>query len=125
MKNFLWLTLALAFLTTLFKNTFSLSCPRPSGPCNRPVCCNLGSNDHPNRKDAYDTQPKSHTIQLVDGVCPDVCQNKCPKQLGEPCGGLWGMSGTCDPYWLTCHVSTEPWREDEPGRCIRKKKIDH
>ena len=119
MKILLWLTLILAFLTTLFKNTFSLSCRRPSGPCNRPVCCNLGSNDYPKRKDAYDTQSKSYTIELVDGVCPDVCRNECPKQHGEPCEGLWGMSGTCDSYWLTCHGSTD----NEPGTCIRKKEI--
>ena len=123
MKILLWLTFILAFLTTLFKITFSLSCLRPSGPCNRPVCCNVGSNGYPIRNRAYDSSSKSYTIELelVHGACPDVCQNKCPKQLGEPCGGIWGTEGTCDPYWLTCHGSTD----NEPGRCIRKKKIGH
>ena len=121
MKILSWLTLILSFLTTLFKNTFSLSCLRPSGPCNRPVCCNLGSNHYPKRKHAYGIQPKNYTIELVHGACPGVCQNECPKQHGEPCGGLWGTAGTCDQYWLTCHGSTD----NEPGRCIRKKRIDH
>lgn len=45
----------------------------------------------------------------VLGVCG--CCNVCAKQLGEGCGGLWNMSGTCEPG-LECVVEAD---EDTPS----------
>jgi hypothetical protein len=43
-----------------------------------------------------------HYILLTDDPCKGVCPNTCPKQLGDSCGGLGNMYGTCDKQWLIC-----------------------
>ena len=105
--------------TSLLQNTLALTCKDPSGPCDQPVCCHLKNKTISKDERNYNIHPKGHLIELVHGACKGVCPEKCPKQLGESCGGLWNMAGSCDTQWLRCKGSTR----NDPGKCVRKTDI--
>lgn len=74
--------LAMLFLVG-FSNTLALSC----GPCDLSQCPELNC-------------PGG----IVDSPCQ--CCQICAKQLGEVCGGIWDLEGTCDEG-LYCGISPD------------------
>ena len=110
------------------ENARALSCVRPSGPCEQPVCCNLYSKKYSKHNRNLKIHPMMHHIRLTHDTCSGVCPDTCPKQLGESCGGLWDMHGSCDKQWLRCKYDNKGKKEDadidldfeKKGHCVKK-----
>ena len=113
MRLFL-LVFGILFVVKLPHRVNGLSCG-PCGPCEKPVCC-------PSGRRRGSRLPPKRWIDLVSGPC-GCCNDRCPKQWGEQCGGMWGTMGQCDKG-LRCKpvkCRGKPCQRDRPGKCILDK----
>nr|ADN06258.1 crustacean hematopoietic factor [Pacifastacus leniusculus] len=90
---------ALLALLALIHMSAGLSCL----PCEKRVC--------PLLKCAYGAEKD---------VC--FCCNRCLKGVGEACGGIWNLDGSCAQGLVCSNPSTAAIPNQEPGVCKIKGK---
>lgn len=79
----------------------ALTCPKCEPENKARICPQLTASDCPH------------------GLTTDMCGccDKCYKDMGDECGGIWGQGGTCAEVY---ECAMNPINEQLPGKCVEK-----